>query len=502
MSTATDELVVSRTLGVLRPDPRRVVARLFVPGHEHLIYGQSRATPVLERILALDDDVVATTLAATVDRFSSRHHDLPAVLAENFAAVAHRVGASSDLPEATRLLVGAYFTHEYSIEAAALFNPSIVLHPDQRGLAPGEARVVLSLRAVGEGHLSSIEFRTGVAGPDGHVRIDESPNHLAIGRPFEATFDRRLFQHALNELGDAGEDAAYILDTLPDPFTAGELDHALGTLYDHLLARRTADRTIEHLRWVASCNYQVRFPEDSQLSQRVLLPVAPTESHGMEDARFVRFTDDDGTVTYYATYTAFDGAHIAPQMLKTSDFNAFRVSQLAGPAATNKGMALFPRRIDGRYVALSRWDRENNSITTSADGHVWDEPTTVQTPVQPWELIQLGNCGSPIETPKGWLVLTHGVGPMRTYAIGALLLDLEDPTRVIGQLADPLLSPTEAEREGYVPNVTYSCGALAHGQRLIVPYGCADTSIGIAVIDLPQLLEQIAGHRTFAHAIS
>jgi predicted GH43/DUF377 family glycosyl hydrolase len=214
----------------------------------------------------------------------------------------------------------------------------------------------------------------------------------------------------------------------------------------------------------------------------------------MEDARFVRFTDDDGAVTYYATYTAFDGANVAPQLLKTSDFTTFRVSQLAGPAATNKGMALFPRRINGSYVALSRWDRENNAITTSSDGHTWDEPTTVQVPTQPWELIQLGNCGSPIETPAGWLVLTHGVGPMRSYAIGAVLLDLEDPTRLIARLADPLLTPTEAEREGYVPNVAYSCGALVHNQRLIVPYGCADTSISIAVIDLPQLLDKLVAH--------
>jgi predicted GH43/DUF377 family glycosyl hydrolase len=498
MSTATGELVIWRTSELLRPDPRRVVTRLFIPGHEHLADGQSRATPVLERILALDEPVVGATLAAIMDKFSKRHDDLPGVLAENFAAVAHRLGAIDDLPDATQLLVGAYFTHEYSIEAAALFNPSIVLHPDQRGVSPGEARVVLSLRAVGEGHLSSIEFRTGVVGPDGRVRIDESPDRLAVGRPYEATFDRRLFQRAMSELGDAGEDASYILDTLPDPFTAGELDHALGTLYEHLLTRRTADRTIEHLRWVASCNYQVRFPEDSLLSQRVLMPVAPTESHGMEDARFVRFTDDDGAVSYYATYTAYDGAHVAPQMLKTSDFTTFRISQLAGPAAANKGMALFPRRIDGRFVALSRWDRENNAITTSADGHEWDEPTTVQTPVQPWELIQLGNCGSPIETSEGWLVLTHGVGPMRSYAIGAVLLDLADPTRMIGRLADPLLTPTEAEREGYVPNVVYSCGALSHGQRLIVPYGCADSSIGIAVIDLPQLLDKLLGRRGHA----
>ena len=494
MSAVTDELVLSRAPGVFRPDPRRVVARLFVPGHEHLTHGQSRATPVLERILALDQEVVAAALAATMDRFSARYSDLPGVLAANFAAVAHRVGASDDLPEATKLLVGAYFTHEYSVESAALFNPSIVLHPDQRGVMADEARVVLSLRAVGEGHLSSIEFRTAVAGPDGQVCVDESLHPLVVGRTDEATFDRRLFHSALNELGDAGEDAAYVLETLPDPFTAGELDLALAALYDQLLSRHSADRTIEHLRWVASCNYQVRFPDDTQLSQRVLMPIAPTESHGMEDARFVRFTDDDGAVTYYATYTAFDGANVAPQLLKTSDFTTFRVSQLAGAAATNKGMALFPRRINGSYVALSRWDRENNAITTSSDGHTWDEPTTVQVPTQPWELIQLGNCGSPIETPAGWLVLTHGVGPMRSYAIGAVLLDLEDPTRLIARLADPLLTPTEAEREGYVPNVAYSCGALVHNQRLIVPYGCADTSISIAVIDLPQLLDKLVAH--------
>lgn len=496
MSRAVEDLVVWRASGVLRPDPRRVVARLFVPGHEHLIRGQSRATPVLERILAMDQDVVDATLAAALDTFSTRYDDLAGLFAENFATVAPRIGASGDLPAATRLLVGAYFTHEYSVEAAALFNPSMVLYPDQSGLAPGEARIVLSLRGVGEGHMSSIEFRTGVAEADGRVRLDEAATPLVVGRPAEATFDRRLFQRALHELGDAGEDAAYVLDTLPDPFTAGELDRALAFLYDHLLTRHTADRTIEHLRWVASCNYQVRFPPESQLSQRVLLPIAPTESHGMEDARFVRFTDADETVSYYATYTAFDGARVAPQLLKTVDFNAFRISQLAGPAAVNKGMALFPRRINGRFVALSRWDRENNAISTSEDAHMWDEPTIVQAPVQPWELIQLGNCGSPIETPAGWLVLTHGVGAMRTYAIGAILLDLEDPTRLIARLDEPLLSPTEAERDGYVPNVAYSCGGMIHNGRLIVPYGCADTSIGMAAFDLPGLLERIVARPT------
>ena len=446
------------------------------------------------RLLAIPEETVESLLANLERDFEPIHSNIDDIFREHYEAVKHHISDQKAVSDVRQRFIGACFTMEYAIESAALFNPSIVLHPDQRGVMADEARVVLSLRAVGEGHLSSIEFRTAVAGPDGQVCVDESLHPLVVGRTDEATFDRRLFHSALNELGDAGEDAAYVLETLPDPFTAGELDLALAALYDQLLSRHSADRTIEHLRWVASCNYQVRFPDDTQLSQRVLMPIAPTESHGMEDARFVRFTDDDGAVTYYATYTAFDGANVAPQLLKTSDFTTFRVSQLAGAAATNKGMALFPRRINGSYVALSRWDRENNAITTSSDGHTWDEPTTVQVPTQPWELIQLGNCGSPIETPAGWLVLTHGVGPMRSYAIGAVLLDLEDPTRLIARLTDPLLTPTEAEREGYVPNVAYSCGALVHNQRLIVPYGCADTSISIAVIDLPQLLDKLVAH--------
>jgi predicted GH43/DUF377 family glycosyl hydrolase len=498
VSSTTDRLVLSRTSAVLRPDPRRILARLFVPGHEHLLPGGSRAAPVLDRILALDDRTVAATLADTMDRFADRYDDLPRVLADNFAAVAHRIGARNVVPEATRLLVGAYFTQEYSVEAAALFNPSIVAHPDQSGVAAGELRVILSVRAVGEGHVSSIGFRTGVVDRDGQARLDPATDPLVVGEQDQASFDRRLFLSALHELGDAGEDAAHVLGTLPDPFSAGDLERAISRLYERLLTRSAADRTIEHLRWVASCNYQVRFPSGTQIGRRVLFPVAPTESHGMEDARFVRFTDDDGTVTYHAPYTAFDGAHVVPQMLKTDDFTTFRISPLTGPAAVNKGMALFPRRIDGRFVALSRGDRENNAVTTSEDGHIWDEPTTVQTPTHPWELIQLGNCGSPIETPAGWLVLTHGVGPMRRYAIGAMLLDLHDPTLVLAQLAEPLLSPTDAEREGYVPNVVYSCGALVHNERLIVPYGCADSSVSVAVIDLPALLDSMLAAPTRA----
>jgi predicted GH43/DUF377 family glycosyl hydrolase len=484
-------LIVSRTFDVLRPDPRRTIARLFVPGQEMMLHGHSRVNPVIERILAMEPDAMAATLTTTLEQFAGRHPDLPGLLQSHFELVAPRLGAAPDLPATTRLLIGAYFTHEYSVEAAALFNPSIVAHPDQTGVAAGEVRVVLSLRGVGEGHLSSIEFRTGAVAADGQLRVDEAGRGLVAAEHRDSTFDRAMFHRALADMGVDGEDAGFVLDSLPDPFTSAELDLALGSLRGYEITRPSANRTIAHLRLIASCNYEVRFPKDSVLDQRVLMPTAPTESHGMEDARFVRFTDDDGTVTYRGTYTAFDGVRVAPQLLTTTDFLTFQSSQLTGPAAANKGMALFPRRIDGRYLALSRWDRENSSVATSADGYDWSEPTTVHRPTRPWELIQIGNCGSPVETDAGWLVLTHGVGPMRTYAIGAMLLDLADPTRVIGELAEPLLTPTETERDGYVPNVVYTCGALAHGDRLVVPYGCADSAIGVAVIDLPRLLDQL-----------
>jgi predicted GH43/DUF377 family glycosyl hydrolase len=242
---------------------------------------------------------------------------------------------------------------------------------------------------------------------------------------------------------------------------------------------------------VAANNYTVEFPAETCIGERVLWPSGPAEVVGMEDARFVRFVDEDGTVTYRATYTAFDGALVAPQLISTTDFRVFAISQLSGPFAINKGMALFPRKVAGRYLALSRWDRERSAITMSDDGHEWAEATTLRPTPRTWELIQVGNCGSPLETREGWLVLTHGVGPMREYSIGAMLLDLDDPRRLIGTLSDPLLVPSEDERDGYVPNVVYSCGALIHGQTMVLPYGFADNAVGFALVDLAELLDRL-----------
>lgn len=479
--------LVRRTDVHLRPDPSRVLAQLFVAGEE-LSSGTSRASPLMQRILAMDDVQVEALLEDTRARFEDRHPRLATDLLGHFHQIGGRLVSSDDLPVARQMLIGAYATNECAIEAAALCNPSIVAHPDQGGLDAGQLRFVLSLRAVGEGHASSIEFRTGVVGTDDRCRVDE-PGRLAVsGELRPASHDQERFRRLLEP--DAGNEiVSLVLDVLPASFSDSELDAAIAGLHPQVLTRRAARAIVKRIRAVARSNYTVTFPAESHLGQRVLRPHGPAESHGMEDARFVRFVDDDGTVTYYATYTAFDGARVAPQLLQTDDFETFQVSQLAGRAATNKGMALFPRRIDGRYVALSRWDRERNAITTSADAHAWADPVEVQAPEQPWELIQVGNCGSPIETTEGWLVFTHGVGPMRTYSLGAMLLDLDDPTTVRAKLTEPLLSPGPGERDGYVPNVVYTCGAMVHEDTVVLPYAFGDRETKLALISLPDLVD-------------
>jgi predicted GH43/DUF377 family glycosyl hydrolase len=488
--TALQTGLVTRVETRLTADPARVLARLFVPGQEFVVDQESRATGVLGRILALPEEVVETTIARVHASYDQRHRDLPGVFGEHYRQIAHRIPSGPPLSPARRELLGAMFTNEFSIEGAALLNPSAVLHPDQSGLSAGECRFVLSLRAVGEGHISSVEFRTGVLGPDAALRMDAPGRHVEGGVVGPPVLNRNLFRAKLVEQGADAESTRFLLGVLPESFGAEELDQALAALVGQRLTRHGGAHTEELARNIARCSYEVEFSRDSRLSERVLWPEAPSESHGIEDLRWVRFVDDGG-VRYLATYTAFDGNQIAPQVIETDDFRTFRMSQLAGPAAVNKGMALFPRRVGGRFLALSRWDRENCSLATSEDCSSWYDAGTVHTPVQPWELIQTGNCGSPLETEAGWLVLTHGVGPMREYAIGAVLLDLDDPARVIGDLREPLLVPSEDEREGYVPNVVYSCGGLLHEGQLLLPYGASDASVRFAFVDVPVLLERM-----------
>jgi predicted GH43/DUF377 family glycosyl hydrolase len=361
--------------------------------------------------------------------------------------------------------------------------------PDQSGVPAGSVRFVLSLRAIGEGHLSSVEFRTGLIGRDARITVDPAPRPLS-GERRAPVLDKKMFGLKLGEIAALDADVEHVLDQLGDTFTMEELEAVLAGE-----ARRDPSAHVAHaistIHWLASSNYGLTFPPESAISQRVLFPAGPAESRGMEDARFVRFQDGDGQSTYYATYTAYDGFNILPQLIETADFRTFRMTTLNGAAARNKGIAVFPRQVDGRFAALGRSDNESNHLMFSDNIHFWHDTQRIQEPTRPWELFQIGNCGSPIETEAGWLVITHGVGPLRTYALGAILLDRDDPRRVVGHLRDPLLEPDESERDGYVPNVVYSCGALVHDGTLVLAYGAADTSTRFATVPVDALLSAL-----------
>ena len=414
-----------------------------------------------------------------VEKFFWTRYELVKIYLEPFAQPS---------PE-RQMLIGAYFTHEYSPESAALFNPSIVPHPDQSGLPKGALRFILSLRATGEGHISSITFRMGTV--SAHHRITLTPPVPFVTEPERVpnvAYVKGLFAHKLEEAGVQNDFCRRVLDKLHEDFTLKELHAVLLASGLTDTSDATAVRAARGILLLAESNYEVNFAPDSRPSQRVLFPSAPSQSNGIEDARFVRFQKDDGGFTYYATYTAYDGKITLPQLLETPDFVHFKFSTLNGPAVQNKGMALFSRKINGQYVMLSRQDDENILLMFSDNIHFWQTPKVLLSPAQPWEFIKIGNCGSPIETEAGWLVLSHGVGAMRKYCLGAFLLDLNDPTRVIARLRGPLLSPNESERDGYVPNVVYTCGALLHGRELIIPYAMSDSATSFATVPLDELL--------------
>ncbi|MEZ0447984.1 glycoside hydrolase family 130 protein [Cellulomonas sp. ICMP 17802] len=465
--------LVRRTHHVLRPDATRVVSSPFLPGEEISGAGISRRSAVLGRLLALPDAEVDAALIEVLTSFSTRHHDLPALLDARFALVAPHVADSGALSLERRRLIGACMSQEYAIESAALFNPSMVAHPDQGGLPAGSTRFVMSVRGVGEGHVSCVELRTGVVDASDEITFDTPGPTTTVPGRLETRHSRDDLRRQNEELGGDPGDADALLRTLPATFGAEALEGS------------------PRLEWLAACTYGVAFPEASAMDSRVLLPGSPAERHGVEDLRLVEVEPDGARRSYLGTYTAFDGESVAPHLVATEDFTTFRMSRLTGPGAKNKGMALFPRRVGGQYLALSRWDRESNSLAASSDLRHWDDLGTLRAPARAWEIVQAGNCGSPVETSAGWLVLTHGVGPMRRYSIGALLLDLDDPRRVLGSLAAPLLTPEADERDGYVPNVVYSCGGLVHGDTLVLPYGCSDSSIRLALVDLPQLAARI-----------
>jgi predicted GH43/DUF377 family glycosyl hydrolase len=483
----TESIHLQRTGSMISPVQSRVLLRPFYPGDAQ------QAARIIERIMTVPEDQVGPLLDEISTEFSKRHSRIDKFFQERFNQIHDFVSMEAEHSKQRQLLIGAYFSCEFSLESAALFNPSIVPHPDQSDLPPGALRFILSLRATGEGHISSIVFRTGIIDADYRIQVEPPSGFLSEPRHIpNIQYVKALFERKLLELRLTNKLTGRVMNKLGETFTLEELNRLLEAEVKQL---HFSDAMVqEHLDatqgiWaLAQSNYEVQFDPGQNLSERVIFPATPSQRNGIEDARFVRFRHDDGTTVYYATYTAYDGRSIMPELVETSDFLRFRVITLNGTAAENKGMALFPRKINGRYAMLSRQDNENIFLMFSDNIHFWYEHKMLLQPIYPWELIKLGNCGSPIETDAGWLVLSHGVGPLRKYCIGAFLLDKDNPAKVIGRLREPFLKPSENEREGYVPNVVYTCGALVHNGTLIIPYGVADYSTRFATVPLSEVL--------------
>ncbi len=473
------------------PDASRVIARF-------LFMNDERSVNIIQSVIKMSEKEAAFVLNQVLRDYSMRHRNISKIFIKHFDKVAHVLSQLNIDPESIgipqKILIGSYFTSEYSIESAAFFNPSMVEHPDQSETGPGEKRVIISFRATGEGHISSIVFRTGVLDKNNNFTIEP------VGRMLEEAerirrhvYDKKSFKSKLNEMQDfhAMIPAELILDKLKDNFTYGELQKSIAEVRTSLQPAVEKDIFLRQISWLASSHYELDFSLDTNLSERVIFPVSANEKNGIEDARFVKFTDESGTTIYYATYTAYDGITILPKMLDTSDFYHFRVMPVHGEIAQNKGMAIFPRKINGKFAMLCRLDGFNNYLAYSDNISIWRESKLLQQPVFPWEFIQIGNCGSPIETPEGWLVITHGVGPMREYVLGASLFDLQNPEKETGRLKSPLLIPNNKEREGYVPNVVYSCGSMIHNEDLIIPYGISDYASTYATVNLRELLNEL-----------
>jgi predicted GH43/DUF377 family glycosyl hydrolase len=486
-------LTVKRLPNKFFPDPARVIARFYMTGSEK----GERAKIIIKRILNFSDRNVDLALNEVLADFSSRHRNITKIFEKNFDTVKDILPPDSGifpkpLSRKRKLLIGSYFTSEYAIEAAAFFNPSIVEDPNQGNLEEGQKRVIVSFRAVGEGHVSSIVFRSGIITQNNELIFKPAGRFVDLPEALKLhVYDKGQFLEKLHEMHVQKDIIGAVMDGLGDKFLYRDLQKSIAQVTRDIPLSYSKKKVIDSMNWLASSHYEITFSLDTDISERVIFPVSPHESNGIEDARFVKFIDDDGIVTYFATYTAYDGYTILPKSIETKDFYHFNISPIHGEYTQNKDLALFPRKIRGRYAMISRYDGVNNYLMFSDDVHVWHDARKIQEPQYPWEFIQLGNCGSPLETEKGWLIITHGVGPMRRYSLGAVLLDLEDPSRIIGQLREPLLMANEEEREGYVPNVVYSCGSLIRNGELIIPYGMSDYASGFAIVRLDELLNRL-----------
>jgi len=472
------------------PDPKRVIARFFFPGPD------SRVKKIITKVVEIDDEEAKLTLNQALRSFSDRHRNISKVYKKHFEHVIHFVKElgyePNDIPEFKQLLIGAFFTNEYSIESAAFFNPSMVEDPDQSNLIAGQKRVIVSFRATGEGHISSIVFRGGIIEKDGSISFLESSRLVDEAELIRnSVYTKNDFIEKLAEIEILPEIQEMVIQNLPDEFDFDHLDRIIKDLKTQVEGSSIKMDMLDSINWLAGSDYEISFSLDTSISDRVIFPISASESNGIEDARFVKFTDNSGEVTYYGTYTAYNGREILPKLIETKDFYKFNVMPLRGAKSHNKGMALFPRKIKGRYAMVGRIDGINNYIMFSDKINIWQEAKLLQEPKYAWECVQIGNSGSPIETEKGWLLLTHGVGTMRQYSLGAILLDLDDPSKVIARLEEPLLVPNAEEREGYVPNVVYSCGAIRHQDKIMIPYAMSDTASTFAYVYLSELFDKM-----------
>lgn len=518
---------VARKKTVFSPDPSRVIARF-------LYLNDERATDIVKKVLAMTEKVANTVMSQLLRKYATRHRNISRIFEKHFeklSPIFEKIGIHPDkLSMTQKALIGSYFTMEYSIESAAFFNPSIVEFPDQSQVSLGEKRVVLSFRATGEGHISSLVFRKGVLDKNNNLTLEPVGKMLAeADKIIFNIYDKKSFTEKLNNMQahlsiipplievDIAEmqdpetfipsvilgnhtkkkchgkiiSPDFVLDKLDDKFTHTELMRELELAIKHPDITEDELKILNLMMSLACEHYEIHFSIDSAISERVIFPISVTEQGGIEDARFVKFTDDNGEVTYFATYTAYDRITIMPKLISTTDFYNFKILPMNGEIALNKGMALFPRKINGKFAMLCRIDGFNNYIAYSDSINVWREAKMIQQPKYPWEFVQIGNAGSPIETEDGWLVITHSVGPMREYNLGASLYKLDNPEIEIGRLSEPLMVPNEKEREGYVPNVIYSCGSMIHDGDLIIPYAMSDHSSSFATVNVKELLKAL-----------
>lgn len=472
----------------LRADLSRVILRLFLPSQD-MREGHSRVADIVQRVVSLPEPEIAEAAARIRRGRVDGSDDFLAVLRDHAHTVSFHAEDAGALTDDQEIVLGAAFSAEYAVEGAALCNPSAMPHPDQSGLGPGQLRVAISLRCIGEGHRSSIGFASAVVGPGPSWVFDRRATPLVTAEITEARWETDHFRRALTQQHRLSELTHAVIRALPEYAGSAELEMAIRALPQELAHHPTAGRDLDNLRMMMASAYEAQFPDDSALGQRILIPAAPEEASGMEDARFTLFTYPDGSQGYRGTYTAYAGERIAPRLIVSTDLVRFDIHRMTGEAAKNKGIALFPRQVHGDFLAVTRTDGESMFLARSEDGGKWVEAVQLQSPRRLWEVVQVGNCGSPVETDRGWLLLTHGVGPMRRYCIGAILMDIDHPERVIGHLEEPLLEPEGDLRDGYVPHVVYSCGGIAHDGRLWIPYGVGDNRVRVASVGLDGLLD-------------